>query len=246
MLTHSAGAFPGLSDALRSAGTAVRHAPLIRFAPPADQSRLDRALARLADFRAIALTSPRAATVLRRRLDREPIGAPLPPVWVVGPGTEAALGAPVAGTGDGTAASLAERLIRSGMTGPVLFLCGERRLDLVPTLLRGAGIRVDEVVAYRTLVAAREAVRAACVDASAIVVASPSVAELLATALPIILHRPPTIALGPTTAVALAKLGFTVGAIADMPTEAGLVRAVLKTVKPGGGRELAMVGESGT
>lgn len=229
VLTHSEESLPGLAERLRGASLTVRHAPLIRFGPPPSWVAVDDALGRLHRYHAIALTSPRAARALTRRLTAGPTAiGDRPPVWVVGPATKLAWGLPVGGEGDGTAADLAERLIRSSLGSRVLFPCGAQRLDLLPSRLRAAGIAVDEVVVYRTIMSSREVARSACADAGLIVVSSPSVARLLGAALSGRYSRPPTVAIGPTTAAALRDCGFAVEAVADAPNAMDLATAVVR------------------
>lgn len=110
----------------------------------------------------------------------------------------------------------------------VLLPRSDRAADTLPDSLRAAGYRVQTVRAYRTAplpvpgpVAAE--LTAGRIDAA--LVTSPSTASALAaTALPDGLV---VIAIGQPTAEAAARRGISVSAIADRPTAAGLVDALI-------------------
>jgi uroporphyrinogen-III synthase len=244
VLTVSPGSFPGLADGLRQLPVVVEEFPLLTFAPPMDWAPLDQALGELSRYDALAFTSPRAAAAFIERYStrRESIrrGNPLPPVWSGGPGTAAAL-APLApavrrGPEDetgrvGAAAALATAMLAAGVTGPVLFPCGEIRREELPTRLRHEGIDVDEVVCYRAVLAGEDAARAAAERAAILVVASPSVADLLARVARSD-ARPPMLAVGPTTAAAARASGWPPAAVADRPDVEALLAGVRSLLAP--------------
>jgi uroporphyrinogen-III synthase len=115
--------------------------------------------------------------------------------------------------------------VREGMAGPVLFPCGEIRRDELPTRLRQEGIEVDEVVCYRSVVAGEDAAREAVRRAGILIVASPTVAELLARA-SAPAPRPSLLAVGPTTAAAARAAGWSPAAVAEHPDVDALVAEV--------------------
>jgi uroporphyrinogen-III synthase len=239
VLTVSPGAFPGLADGLRRLPVTVDELPLLTFAPPMDWAPVDRALDGLSRYDAVAFTSPRAATAFigryaetgresNRRRDA------LPPVWSGGGGTTAALaplapavrGAPEREAGRvGAAAALAAAMLEAGVAGPVLFPCGEIRRDELPARLRHEGIEVDEVVCYRAVLADEEMARAAAERGAILVVASPSVAGLLARVARSG-DRPRMIAVGPTTAAAARASGWPPAVVADRPDVEALLAGV--------------------
>ena len=239
VLTVSPGAFPGLADGLRELPAIVEELPLLTFAPPMDWAPVDQALHELFRYDALAFTSPRAATAFIKRYGEVGRGSSrrgdaLPPVWSGGPGTTAALaplapvvhGAPEDETGRvGAAAALAAVMLQSGVAGPVLFPCGEIRRDELPTRLRHEGIEVDEVVCYRAVLAGEAAARAAAERAAILVVASPSVADLLARVAGSG-ARPRMLAVGPTTAAAARASGWPPAAVADRPEVEALLAGV--------------------
>jgi uroporphyrinogen-III synthase len=234
VLTAATGSFPGLADRIRGLPAAVEEIPLLTFAPPVDWAPVDQAVRELGRYEAVAFTSPRAAAAFAARLG-ESEAAVLPPVWVAGRGTAAALTstgpavrtAPEEETGRlGAAAALAAAMLDAGIAGPVLFPCGEIRRDELPTRLRQEGIEVHEVVCYRSVVADDEAARTALRRAAILMVASPSVAELVArvsAATP----RPLLLAVGPTTAAAARAAGWPPAAVAQRPD----IEALLETVR---------------
>jgi len=237
VVTASVGSFPGLVDALRALPAAVEERPLMTFAPPLDWGPLDQALRELARFDAVAVTSPRAAAAFGERLTggggkRPPEG--FPPAWVAGAATAAALDGvlgrvrtpPERAAGElGAAAALARAMLAAGVCGPVLFPCGEIRRDELPDRLRASGVAVEEVVCYRSVLAGDTAARTAAERARVLVVASPSVAELLARSCASG-ERPPLLAAGPTTADAAAAAGWPPAAVAARPTVDAIVAGV--------------------
>jgi uroporphyrinogen-III synthase len=56
----------------------------------------------------------------------------------------------IAGTAS-DAASLAELIAEDGLTGEVIFFCGDQRRDELPDILRQNNIEVNEIVVYQTI-----------------------------------------------------------------------------------------------
>jgi uroporphyrinogen-III synthase len=97
--------------------------------------------------------------------------------------------------------------------------------------LRDAGVAVDEVVCYRSVLAGELEARRAAQRAQIAIVASPSVADLLARACPPG-DRPALLAVGPTTAAAALASGWPPAGVAARPTAEALaagVRAIMLT-----------------
>ena len=65
LVTASAGAFPGLVEALRAIPVAVEDVPLMTFAPPLDWGPVDAAVRHLDRYAAIALTRDAAEAANR-------------------------------------------------------------------------------------------------------------------------------------------------------------------------------------
>lgn len=237
VVTASVGSFPGLVEALRALPAVVEERPLMTFAPPLDWAPLNRALGELARFDAVAVTSPRAAAAFGERLTaggRKRPAETLPPAWAAGAGTAAALDGvlepvrtpPERAAGQlGAASALARAMLAAGVRGPVLFPCGEIRRDELPARLRAGGVEVEEVVCYRSVLAGEAAARNAVERARVLVVASPSVAELLARTCPAG-RRPRLLAAGPTTAAAAEASGWPPAVVAARPTVDAIVAGV--------------------
>ena len=175
-------------------------------------------------FGVLALTSPRAADALAR------IGLPEGwagrTAWVVGEETArraAALGLRPRGAESGSAEALVARLAQHPPEMPVLFVCGNRRRAALPNGLRAHGIAFEEVVAYET--ALRSPPLLSGQAPSVIVFFSPSGVEA-AQADPDFPWTARRIAIGPTTASALAGAGHPAHAVAAVPTPAGVAVAV--------------------
>jgi uroporphyrinogen-III synthase len=236
VLTASAGTFAGLKGRLNRRRVTVVEQPLISFGPPNSWAPLDSALNQLTNFGSIAFTSPRAARAVVQRA-RE-IGASWsglqPAVWAIGSATQAALrglGKPVRipeSSSDGASksgAALAQAMLASGAAGPVLFPCGEKHREELPAVLRERGLEVHEVVCYTSILASPSQAGDALVRGTMVVVASPSVLELLVGASDPA-ERPRLIAVGPTTAASARAHGWLPAAVAREPSMQGVAAAI--------------------
>ncbi|GIG28714.1 hypothetical protein Cma02nite_13140 [Cellulomonas marina] len=221
--------------------------PLLVTAPPADPRPLDEALAALAAGRyaRLAVTSTAAVASLLEAAARS--GQALPDVVAAG-------GARVAAVGPGTARALRDAGVRVDLVPPaavaagaagllavwppapaggarVLFPRGDRALPTLPTGLRARGWDVAEVVAYRTVDGPDPApeVVAAWRDGAVdgVLLTSPSAVDAVLARL----GPPPpttrTACIGATTRDAAERHGLRVDAVADRPTAAALVAALL-------------------
>jgi uroporphyrinogen-III synthase len=238
LVTASAGTFPGLADALRAIPVGVDEVPLMTFAPPLDWRPVDAAVRDLDRYAAVAFTSPRSAHAFAERvavLGGAPVATE---TWAAGAGTAQALGGALGevhrpderevgkrGAAAALASALAEALLAAGPSGPVLFPCGDIRRDELPSRLRDDGIAVEEVVCYRSVLAGESETRRAIQRVQIVVVASPSVADLLARACPPGV-RPALLAVGPTTAAAARSSGWPPAGVAKRPTTEALVAGV--------------------
>lgn len=238
VVTASTGTFPGLVEGLHALPVAVEECPLMAFAPPLDWKPVDRALDGLEAFDAVAVTSPRAARAFADRVvargRAEAFASGMPGLWAGGASTAEALGnrlGPVRvppaklSAKRGAAAALADAMLADGVKGPVLFPCGDFRRDELPARLEDEGLVVEDVVCYRSVLASEAAARAAAERAQVLVVASPSVADLLARACPPGV-RPMMLAVGPTTAAAARASGWAPTAVSTRPDAASLVAGV--------------------
>jgi uroporphyrinogen-III synthase len=237
VVTSSAGTFPGLLEALEAIPVPVEECPLMEFAPPLDWRPVDHALDRLTEFDAVAVTSPRAARAFAERVTergKKEGFLKRPRLWAGGQATADALGAELGqvrvpasrrSSRMGAAGALAATMIEDGVKGPVLFPCGDLRRDELPARLKDEGIEVEDVVCYRSVLASLGAARAAAERAQVLLVASPSVADLLARACPPGV-RPLLLAVGPTTAAACRASGWPPSAVSARPDAKGLAASV--------------------
>jgi uroporphyrinogen III methyltransferase/synthase len=238
VVTASAGAFPGLVAALSRIPVTVEERPLMKFAPPTDWAPLDAAIDRVTQYGALVFTSPRAAESFAGRFKERrrewPDERSIPAVWASGPQTASALhGAlgrvrlPLAGGREqlGAAKALARAMLEEKMAGPVLFPCGEAHRHELPAELRQNGITIDEIICYRSVLAAESEARVAASRGSVLIVASPRVADLLARACPRG-TRPKLLAVGPTTAASARAAGWSPSAVASEPTARALASAI--------------------
>lgn len=231
VIAASAGTFAGLAEALQSVRASVESIPLLTFAPPEDWEPVDLALRRWSEYEAIVFTSPRSAHAVRGRAETNgitlhPMAARhTPQIWAAGPGTARELGSgfgPIRQPGErlagehGAAVALAVEMNGAGLRGPVLFPCGDLHRDELTRRLREQGITVDEVVCYRTVLAGADEARRAAARAQVLVVASPSVAGLLARSCSES-GRPALVAVGPSTAEAARMHGWPPARVAARP-----------------------------
>lgn len=241
VVTASEGALESLEAHLAGVPVVVHRAPLARFEPPARWDQVDATLGRIAEYDAVAVTSPRAAAALAARCTLLRIDAStLPVVWASGARSAeplAAAGARVrvaaaAVVGEqGAASALAAALLAAAVGPRVLFACGVPHRPTLLDALRAGGVEVDEAVCYRTALASTAEAARAVARADLLLVASPAVARLLADALPGDAVRPPLVAVGPTTAEAAADAGWPAAAVADAPLGEAAAAAVASLVK---------------
>ncbi len=187
--------------------------------------KLRAVLAHPESYGGLIFTSPRAVEAVRH------VGTLSEawhrrPVYVVGPRTAAAvqkLGLQPWGEVAGSGCELARLILEAPRPErPLLFLCGARRRDELPGLLRAAAFPLEELVVYDT--------RAFVPKLPAelpdwVVFFSPSGLEA-ARQLPIVRERVRVAAIGPTTAEALQQEGWPVVAVARTPTPEGLLTAM--------------------
>ncbi len=204
----------------------VEECPLITFRAPPDWSALDLALERLASYRAVAMTSPRAATALTDRIALRGLSVwprqNPPSLWAGGAATAAALGnvlGPVrvpaeATRGEaGAAAALARPCSRPGLQAR----CSLRAVTPIEASCRiGCARQPSRWMKWSATNRCSRMSRrrgAAGARATLLVVASPTIAQLLIRSCSPE-SRPRMIAAGPTTAASAQASGWTPAAVA--------------------------------
>jgi len=227
VLTTAPGSLAGLAEALRADGISVREAPLLSFGPPADWAPVDRAIFRLPEFRAVAVTSPRSAQAFASRLALHRVSPPRgQEAWASGVATAEALRdlfepvhtpSSLVTIDAGAGSMLATSMVAARVGSPVLYACGDTRRDEMPAVLRAAGVIVEEVVCYRSVLAEPDEARRAISGADVLLIASPKLMTLVARVCPKD-ERPALVVIGPTTAAAARAAGWAPAAVARRPT----------------------------
>ena len=155
MVTRTREQSSTLAASLRELGAEVLEVPTIQIAPPESYVPLDRALARIAQFDTLLVTSANTARVLA---ERKPVPWDAQPFTVaIGPATAETL----RGTGlrvhlqpmPAIAESVVRELAPSAKGKQMLLARAAVARDLLPDALRTAGASVEIVDAYRTVLA---------------------------------------------------------------------------------------------
>ena len=214
--------------------------PVLRFAFQGDDDfsgdDVRRALRHPERYAGLIATSPRATQALQKTFQRAPEAAAAwraKPAFAVGPKTAAGLragGLQPRGEESGSgavlgsviASGLKEKKIRMGER-PLLFLCGNRRREALPEQLREQEIPFEECVAYQTHLRNGPWLKEKPAWG---VFFSPSGVEAVQGAQEEGWVHVYKAAIGPTTAQALEKAGWSADAVAQHPSPEALVQAV--------------------
>ena len=229
-----------LASKLEALGAWVISLPTIETQPAADPAPLDRAIANLADYDWLLFTSANGVRYFVERLDRSAadLRSLRARICAIGPATRAAVEALHLKVDLMGKEYVAEGLLAAFVDYD---LAGKRVLlpraavarDLVPAELARRGAQVDVVEAYRTVIPAGTAQRAAEVFArkpDCITFTSSSTAQnFVAVAGREALIGVKVASIGPITSRTLRDLGIAVAAEAREYTVEGLVNAVLST-----------------
>src|ERR1041385_1051746 len=190
VLTTAPGSLAGLAESLRADGMTVREAPLLSFGPPADWGPVDRAIFRLPEFRAVAVSSPRAAQAFASRLALHQVSPPPgQEAWATGVATAEALRdlfepvhtpSSLVTIDAGAGSMLATSMVAARVGSPIPYACGDTRRDEMPAVLRAAGVMVEEVICYRSVLAEPDEADRAVSGAGVVLIGSPKVMTLVA------------------------------------------------------------------
>ncbi len=208
-------------------GYSLRYQPVLAYRA-IHREQLRARLRHADDYAGMILTSPRAAHAIKE-LGEDVRGWRNSPVFVVGPATADAvreLGLSAHGESSGDGAALADYIIQVRPAGPLLFLSGTLRREVLPDRLSSAGIEVDELHVYETIVGQ------ANVDlegAKWVTFFSPSGVTASGAGAEGIWNRLRLAAIGPTTAEALTSIGLVPHAVAAEPTPQALAQAILES-----------------
>lgn len=158
LITRTREQASALAERLEAAGAEVVEFPTIAIVPPESWEPLDRALAQLAEYRCVILTSSNGVEALRERLrvvgaDARGFAGKL--LVAIGPATAAALDGlglrpdvvPKQFTAEGLVQAVGDRVAGAR----VLLVRAAEAREVVPQELTARGARVDVVPAYRTM-----------------------------------------------------------------------------------------------
>lgn len=232
-----------LVDALSQLGLEPVAAPAIAIEPDPPGGPLDAAVASIERYRWVVVTSANGARAVTGALERTAADVTRPRGAAIGHATanvleHAGIHVQFRPTRSDAAALAVELPIDDG--DAVLLVRGNLADAELPRVLRERGAVVDDVVAYRTILAPeasrellRDAIAAGPIDA--LVLTSGSTAEglvALATDEAIDVRAIPAVCIGPETARAATAAGFRVAAISSSRDVATLARATADVVSP--------------
>ena len=198
-----------------------------------NKNGLERALTEAHAFSGLICTSSRAVEAFGHHnvLDETLLNPwQEKPIYVVGPATQLALesiGLRSVGEVSGNAEALAHFITQhhSRKQGPLLFICGHRRRDELPAILKDEGIGFEECVVYETH--PRRDMNLASIQAPDLAVFfSPSGVQAVHNAWPKHWNKIGCVAIGARTAAALMEIGKEVLATSSEPTPEGLLEAI--------------------
>lgn len=219
-------------DAFRQAGFTVRCQPVLAF-DQVNTAQLREKMVHPDHYAGLILTSPRAVEALEQVLGRLPERRASSwhhkSAFAVGPRTAEtlqALGFSPKGQQSGSGRKLAAYINQHTFEAPLLFLCGSRRREELPALLKNGGTAYEELCVYKTRLRTDVDVTRPSVP-EWLVFFSPSGVNALQRSGGEALHERVRIAaIGPTTASAAREAGWSVDAVADRPAPDALCQAV--------------------
>lgn len=220
-----------LAEPLRRAGAVPILLPMLAIVPPENTEELERAAAKLACYDWVVFTSANAVEALRRFEGRN-----AKRVAVIGEATarrasEAGFQVDCIAT-DSVSEGLAQVLQAQGIAGAKILLpTAAVTRDVLPGQLRNSGAQVDVVEAYRTVMPAEAAEKAAAVFSDSlpdwVTFASSSAVQHLLTAMDAeTVERCKLASIGPVTSKTLAKFGLRPTVEAEPHTVPAMVEAM--------------------
>ena len=228
LLREGSGPDDPYERALRAVGLEAESVPVLQF-QFVNAGALREALLS-GRYGHLVLTSPRALDAIERvGLPQRWVGET---AWTVGEETArraARLGLRPRGEQAGSAAALALRVALDARP-PLLFVCGDRRREELPSALRERSIAVDEIVAYETHLRPPPLLSGPVPYAVGFFSPSGVDAALRDDAFP--WHVCCRVAIGLTTARALANAGRPPHAAASAPTPEAFAAAAGSAIGP--------------
>jgi len=239
-VTRAADQAGALSEALRRMGAQVVELPVVAFAPPADWSAVDVAVAALDRYDWLVFTSANGVRFFFERAKQMgvPVEKTRAKICAVGPATAVAVEnyalavhlMPREYVGE----ALADALLKQRVAGQrILWARAAAAREAVPESLREAGAVVDTVAVYRTIAPpgleqlARQVFDAAKPDWVTFTSGS-TVKNLLAAVGAETLAGIRCASIGPVTTEAALRHGLTIAAEANPSTAEGLADAIAR------------------
>ncbi len=237
----------GRGARLRALGAAVAETPAIRIEPRAVEGELARAVAEIAEYALVVLTSPNGAQLLFDALDARGLDA------------RALAGVTVAAIGPGTARELERHGVRADVVPPrsiaeslaeelervevegrrVLIARASEARDVLPEALAARGAEVDVVALYDTVAEPLgDAQLEALAAADAVTFTSSSTVRFLLEALGsdrAALDGARVVSIGPVTSATARELGLEVATEATRHDIDGLIDALVQDAGWAGG-----------
>jgi uroporphyrinogen-III synthase len=234
-----------LATLLRQQGATVIQVPAIEIRPPKSFRPLDRALAHLASYDWLILTSVNGVEAMFARMAKRHVrftDRERPKIAAIGPATKRAIeesGLKVSVMPREYVAESVVRELRAKVRGKrVLLVRAKVARDVIPRELRRAGARVDVVEAYETVVPKDSARRLHAIlggkrKPDAITFTSSSTARNLMALVgdKASLRGVVLASIGPVTSATLRELGLRPTIEAKEYTMAGLVKAIVSARK---------------
>lgn len=230
---------------LEDEGADVLSLPLLELIPPEDPRPLRAAAERIQRYHWIVFASPSAVQALVEAVREAGANEHLfrPHIAAVGPQTAhavreygfAVIVQPEVATGAALYEALKPQL---NPTDEILLPVAQEGRRELGDALEEHGFRVTRIAAYRSVATDADELGLDAVTGApprVIIFGSPRTAmafqEVAGERADALMRSAAIVAIGPTTASAIERMGFRVSAIADRPTPEGLVEAVIRAVR---------------
>ncbi len=231
VLTTAPESFHGLEALLDLSALRFRRHPLQEY-QPLPSPAFDEAVGHAGRWDGYVVTSPRAAALLRER--RRQLGVTTPVrCFVSGSATASTVAGPgmqvLAGSGGTATQSAAEALalaiIAESIRGPLLHLAGDPHRPELAARLADAGIVVDTLPVYRSVMVTDVELLAVVTRSDLLILGAPMVVQALAD-LGEEATLPSYLAVGATTAAACRAARLPLVGVAEQPTAQGVAAAI--------------------
>lgn len=232
LLRHGAGPDDRYVQAFAERGITASCVPVLAFQFP-NQPALRERLSVPDRYAGLIATSPRAVRAVAEARDAVESWAAwtTKPAYAVGPKTAATLrGLGIDPQGEQTGSAGALSAVIEKKENPYLFVCGNRRREVLPEALREAGISFEELMVYKTILRTDLEIPVPR-KGDWLVFFSPSGVEAISTYAPEQMKPYRLATIGPTTAESLRTRGQKPEAVAHAPSPEALVAAIERAAR---------------